>query len=70
PKRRKQVSAEAVAFGGSTAATVWTGVSEYLPPIPKAIVGTVLSAVASWSAFKAWRDKINTQRRRGSDEDR
>jgi hypothetical protein len=60
------MSSEAIALGGSAAATAWASVSEFLPALPKTFVGVVLGAIATWSSIKAWQAK---RREQGKDED-
>lgn len=68
PTRRKKVSPEAIAVGGSSAATAWATVSEFLPALPKAVAGVVLGAVATWGSLKAY--KARSHNDGGSVEDR
>ena len=49
-------------------ADVWAAVAEFMPVVPKAIVGSVLGFAAAIAAGKAWIAKRREQRSR--DEDR
>nr|MDT0659333.1 hypothetical protein [Micromonospora sp. DSM 115978] len=52
----------------SAAATVYATFQEYLPTLPKTVVGTVLAAAGAFGAYQAW--KTRRREDEADDEDR
>ncbi|MEV4754775.1 hypothetical protein AB0J86_06625 [Micromonospora sp. NPDC049559] len=62
------MSPEALGFSAAAASTIWAAFSEFMPIAVKAIVGSVLGAVAAGSAGRAWLDKRDERKKKDEDQ--
>lgn len=56
------MSVEAIGAAAQTAGALWAGVSDFVPPIPKAIGSAVVTGIGAVGAFKIWQNKRREKR--------